>query len=407
MRTFLRHTRRALGRGLVRIPSAWVRLWVVRAASFIATKVHGRGPKTIPLDGRTGPVPNALFWSTDSHYPKVLEKTQITSSQTVLLEDFSFAPKPPGHVFGDRFVFRIESATVHATTGLVFAPDGRIVTPSGAPLRDIRSTSRGTAAAEEVRLSTLRGRGISMDRQVFPIGIGPAKNYFHWNVDVLPRVLHAARAFPQLVVVAPQLPKFAIESLDLAGVEFVLTNEILLPQEVILVDFSDAGWMHPTDAELLRGFARSCVETRFNHGDRRKIFLSRSDTWDRKFGTRNRRLSEEQTLESRFAEAGFSVIVPARLSFLEQISAISGATIVVGVHGAGMSNILWGLGRLHVVEILSEAFYDPGPRRLAGARGDRYTSVVAHPHRDNHFGDAREVLDEVLDVASQTASDNP
>lgn len=402
-----RRARRGLGRWIVRIPVALVRLWLARMSASLAGRVHGRGPKAIPLDARTSPVLNAMYWRAESPYPATIQRIQINKSSTILLDDFTFEPNPPGHVFGDRFVFRIESATVHVPTGLVFADDGRVLTPSGAPLRDVRSTSRSTAAAEEVRLATLCARRTTMKRKVFPIGAGPAKNYFHWNVDFLPRILHAARAFPDLIVVAPELPRFAQESMELAGVEYLISDAILLPSEIILVDFSDAGWMHPTDAELLRGFAERCVTDESSRGINDKIFLSRSDTWGKKFGTRNRSLVDERILEETLFEHGFRVVVPAELSFREQVMALAGAKTVAGVHGAGMSNILWCQDRIHVVEVVSEALFDSGPRRLAGARGDLYTRVLAHPRQENHFGSARDVLGEVLQALSSSGPDSP
>ena len=331
-----------------------------------------------------------------SLHPLVRARTRITTGAAVRLDGSTFPPHPAGHVFGDRYCFLVGPVRVHAPSGLVFTEDRRFLRPSGPPLRDPAQTSRAMGAAEEVALFTLQGRIRRIDRRVFPIGVGPIRNYFHWNVDVLPRILHAHRTYPDVVIVLADSPRHATESLEAANIEFIVSSEVLLPAEVVLVDFSDPGWMHPSDAELLREFAGERVGSVGN----KRVFLSRADTRMGPIGTRNRRIENEEELEEAMSEAGFDIVVPGTMPFREQVASVAYAEIVAGIHGAGMSNLLWCQKRAHVIEIVSQALFDAGPRRLAAAAGHRYSQIILPPSPGSRYGSADAAIPKALSLVT-------
>ena len=78
-----------------------------------------------------------------------------------------------------------------------------------------------------------------------------------------------------------------------------------------------------------------------------RIYVSRRDTL-------NRRLVNEEELFSELRKRGFSRIVPGEMSVPEQVTAFANASVIVGPHGAGLTNMIFSPPAASVVEICSE-----------------------------------------------------
>lgn len=79
---------------------------------------------------------------------------------------------------------------------------------------------------------------------------------------------------------------------------------------------------------------RSCVSKYLAEETTKKIFISR-----RNYSTT--RLMNETTIIPLFERAGFEIVYPETLSYVEQVRLFSSAKCVVGVTGAAMTNILY------------------------------------------------------------------
>src|SRR5262249_59960033 len=62
----------------------------------------------------------------------------------------------------------------------------------------------------------------------------------------------------------------------------------------------------------------------------RRLFVMRKDV--------RRRLINQEDIAARLAREGFTCIEPGSLSFPEQVASFQGASLVVGVHRAGLAN---------------------------------------------------------------------
>jgi capsular polysaccharide biosynthesis protein len=91
-----------------------------------------------------------------------------------------------------------------------------------------------------------------------------------------------------------------------------------------------------------------------------------------RFDASKRRLDNETALAERLRERGFAIFEARGRSYREQALALAGARVIVGPHGAGLTNIGFAAPGALLVEILP-AFLVPGYfRRLAGALGHLY-----------------------------------
>jgi len=102
----------------------------------------------------------------------------------------------------------------------------------------------------------------------------------------------------------------------------------------------------------------------------RRLFVTRGA----RFGRVLRNAAE---LERIAAGAGFETVEPAELDAEEQIRLFSEARTVVGVHGAGLANLLFRAGRpLDLLELFSPARIGPQYFWLAAEFGYRYRGLV-------------------------------
>jgi capsular polysaccharide biosynthesis protein len=79
----------------------------------------------------------------------------------------------------------------------------------------------------------------------------------------------------------------------------------------------------------------------------RKIYITRPNN-------SLRYISNESILITTLKEKGFEIIDANTLSFIQQIELFSQASILIGVHGAGLTNMIFRKqGKLKVIEIFS------------------------------------------------------
>ena len=73
----------------------------------------------------------------------------------------------------------------------------------------------------------------------------------------------------------------------------------------------------------------------------KRLYISRARAKKRKFT-----IQTEATIRSILESAGFQTVFLEDLTWTEQAHIVSGAEIIVGLHGAGLANILFAKARL-------------------------------------------------------------
>ena len=115
------------------------------------------------------------------------------------------------------------------------------------------------------------------------------------------------------------------------------------------------------------------------------LYVSRADA-------AQRHVLNETALEDALKDLGFTTFVPGRCSVVEQIRAFSSARVIVAVHGAGLTNMVFAPSHAQYIEIVSSALGQMDDfRRIAAARGQVMTTFVSerygrgqdiHPNAD-------------------------
>ena len=246
----------------------------------------------------------------------------------------------------------------------------------------------------------LPGMPAAVEEECLWLGGPSPANYYHWVIDTLPRLL-AFRSCERLwqghrLLVCPERTGYMAESLALLGVD----AEQLLPvagptwlRSVYAVsNLSTYGHVHPVAFAALRAALLPLVE---DAAPTRRILVLRGDA------TR-RRLLNEGEVAAWAAARGFEAVSLTGMGFLDQVRLFRQAQIVLGAHGAGLTNMVWAHpGRSALIELAPDAPSLNHFRRLAGRLRLPYWRVVAgrtpRPgDRDGDFLIAPDTLDRVL-----------
>ncbi len=225
------------------------------------------------------------------------------------------------------FASRLSNVRVIGHKNAIVTGDGRLIAET------LYQTSR-EAIAKSLQSSSISRSG---DVTGFLIGNSAYWNYYHWLLQCLPSLMLLGPAVTETpALVAPPLSPWQRRSLELAGVAGLKVEEVekgevreyeALIYPSILCDRGSYGGI-PAFFERIR---RRVLDDR---PGALLLYVSRRDT-------KKRKLNNEAELERALESIGFLPIVPSEVSLDEQVRLFSMARLVVGPHGAGMTNIVF------------------------------------------------------------------
>jgi len=168
-------------------------------------------------------------------------------------------------------------------------------------------------------------------------------NYFHWITQVLPAIDHAVNRIGQARNIAIALPLLngwqeeSLQLLGLANVRRVMIDDPAKQYALARAEYSEllnGGGAFSNSATTLATYRRlrEAVERPWSRD--RKIYVARTDAT-------SRQMRNEAVVIEEVRKRGYEVIPPGTLGFQEQVQLFRSARIVVGPHGAGMTNIVF------------------------------------------------------------------
>jgi hypothetical protein len=168
-------------------------------------------------------------------------------------------------------------------------------------------------------------------------------NYFHWITQALPAIDFSLRRDGQVRTVAlglPVLRPWQEESLRLLGYDGI--KRVTLDDTTKFYGFKNVefnGLVNGGASFCLSGtayqtYSRLWQEVPKQSPEGRKIYIARTDSL-------RRRMRNENALLDAMRARGFEIVVPGALTLTEQIRVFREASVVVGPHGAGLTNIVF------------------------------------------------------------------
>lgn len=214
------------------------------------------------------------------------------------------------------------------------------------------------------------------------------ENYFHFFNDVLPKLLflqdHGYNLSDYVILVSERLfvkPYFQYFYRHFFS-EFcwhVQKNEWIRFNEALFCKpytHSRKYWLWISNAVRRTIPVRACEPSR--------IFITRSAKTLRYIEN----MDEVIPILSYFH---FKIVDTSQLSFEEQVNLFSNCTLLIGIHGAGLTNIVFGQHQaLRVVEIAQPGHYLPFHYlMLCKLKGYAYKSIIGNTGRQNYKGGFR------------------
>ena len=233
-------------------------------------------------------------------------------------------------------------------------------------------------------------------------------NYCHWICDWLSRLAPFKNVLGRddfFVLTSPLTTDWQRRTLELCGVSrdrmiAVQPWQAVRARELItLSDISDIH--HPMQKgavwamTFLRDRLLAPVATEMGAGRRaagRKIYVSRGDAG-------GRRVLNEDALMALLGRHGYEKVAPGELDFDAQAVLFAEASHIVGIHGAGLTNIIFAPPYCRVIEILPRSYGTPAFCVLAGARGMPYYTYVEGAVTASSDSQADDITINVADFA--------
>ena len=235
--------------------------------------------------------------------------------------------------------------------------------------------------------------------------VGPwDTGYYHWFTEYLPRLKGIDKyntktgTTPQILIPSNP-PDWLTDSLELMGYNnyrelpagSVRVNSLVVPSLVRGYPSNDTneGFINSTRGH--RWVASKVKDyNSFSLNGKNKLYISRNKAADRK-------LVNENEVMGLLEERGFNRIYLEDLPLKEQIKMMANAEIIIGPHGAGLTNMIFGKDMI-IIELFGK-YVNACYYTMAQAMGHEYACIQGNPKGDNMYIETTK-LKRTLDIVS-------
>jgi len=253
---------------------------------------------------------------------------------------------------GEEFFLALPSGIVMADSHIVIH-ENKIFTESFRALGALKDAGfrEVSERAYDVEVSEI----LDVDRVGIVLGIQTNKNYFHWLLEAMPRLLLAREhgfISNESLIIAPPLQTWMLNILNHYGFS---KSDIFTIKSGSAARFSKL-LVPARGIENIRTFchhSKLVIDdiprdySMLGSQDGRRLFISRSES-------SSRRILNEGELFEIAERFGFERVFPERLDFEGQINLFRDATHVTGALGAGLTNIIFTKPRSLLMELAPE-----------------------------------------------------
>ncbi len=198
-------------------------------------------------------------------------------------------------------------------------------------------------------------------------------NYYHWFSECLTR-LCVAEGLPEVPILTPKnLNSMQRETLALLGVGqdrlLELKEGCYEVDQLYFPSFPGTTTGYMADWAFRRLRQRFCGTRPKTEGKR--LYVSRAESAHRK-------VTNEDEIIRALEREGFTAVVGQNLTVAEQIRLYADAEIIVGVHGAGLTNILFAPAGALVIDVLDPEHIVGCYYALAASLGQKYWCLMGN-----------------------------
>jgi|TARA_Y100000310_G_scaffold315927_1_gene367081 capsular polysaccharide biosynthesis protein len=259
-----------------------------------------------------------------------------------------------GYVQREVYYKIINDCVIYGDNGTVLQrPTNNLIAESGFDSRRIKS-SYGYNKIRVLRKNKLDNRIYLSMFHIF----ASRNNYYHWLIDHFSK-LFVFTLLPKddyVLLLNDDCSQFQIDSLSYfiknfpkVEIKFIPSNRCFVAPRTLIVSsisWHQNGWL---PEEVIK-FLKKLFIQQYELNDSLKIYIKRGN---------RRTIVNESILIQRLKELGYKIVLNEKLSFSEQIDLYKNASIVIGTHGAGLSNVLFSPQGSMVVELFPNNLIKP------------------------------------------------
>lgn len=181
------------------------------------------------------------------------------------------------------------------------------------------------------------------------------RNYYHFLLEVMPRWAVVRQILPDVDIDAVYMPtahQYERDLLAMAGIDpgaVIATGDVpaLQASRLLVPGYPNAGEMQP---RWLAEWVRQTFKPVETDGKPNRLFVTRGS------GPHTRRLVQGPAVEAMLGDRGFVTIDPGSMSVQEQIDHFAAADVIVGIHGAAMTNLVFARPGVRVLELFAPRY---------------------------------------------------
>ena len=279
----------------------------------------------------------------------------------------------------EPYVHTLRDVILETTQCAVF-DDGNVYIreTSGTNLENSPHLEVRATPTQEFFVITDREPDRVMDQACILLGTDGAHNYAHWVIRNLLKLAPlewsgVSTSLP--LVVNDDLTRYQLEAAEMLEIPqsrlMRMQRGLVVQCREIHVPVNMRG--HPmmrASIEWLRGRLGRFMEP--EERSRGLLYLSRQDS-------KRHVLLNEPELTDALTALGFETVVLSGMSFADQIRTLSRARIIVGAHGAGLTNIMFAPRHASIIEISNTNLRHMGDFRvICRDMGMRHTEIVSN-----------------------------
>lgn len=221
--------------------------------------------------------------------------------------------------------------------------------------------------AQKQRL--IRHRNIpKMDKPLAFVQLPGTSNYFHWMIEILPRIIQRDMFFPKDVQIALRFkdkPRFVTDSLELfcpAEKIYYLDKAFFSLPAAYFVDIND--WIN-VPAPRVNNVPMKRTRMSFALSETIKDFYApklpprKKDLvvfFSRKTADHRKIVNEDMLLKSLREKYEVQEVTGDELTLEEQVDICSQASVIMGAHGAALTNLVFAPKGCLVIEVTGESY---------------------------------------------------
>jgi hypothetical protein len=198
----------------------------------------------------------------------------------------------------------------------------------------------------------------------------PDNGYYHFVIEDLPRFYEASKNQQFNQVIIGKKTKYVIDTLSFLKItNFIIKKYPICCNALIFSEKNIGGIFTKFDHLGLLEFSKEIKSTNSNQ----ILFIDRKN---KQKGYFDRGIRYADIIASKFEKFNISRVYLEDLSFIEQISLIKSAKLVIGFHGAGLANIVWIDHPVKIFEITEERIM-ANFEHISSVCGHEYTMMKA------------------------------